>query len=68
MPMFTIMAYERWRKVLDRVRPPRPTEHEQDEARCLEAMQHWRDPEERLRTLSCRCSRHALIDDNPVSS
>jgi hypothetical protein len=43
----------------------RLTEVEQDEARCLEAMLHWRDPSERSRTLHRR--DHTLVDDNPAS-
>jgi hypothetical protein len=73
-PMFTIIAngpwrLPEWRKtgMLDRLRPLRVTEIEQDEERCLEAMLHWHDPTERLRTLRCRCSRHTLVDDNPAS-
>jgi hypothetical protein len=56
-----------WRKIdlFARWRPHCLTEVEQDEEHCLEAMLHWRDPAERLRTLQCR--RHALVDDNPAS-
>ena len=49
------------------VRPLRLTEIEQDEEHCLEAMSHWHDPEERLRTLRRRRPAHTLIDDNPAS-
>jgi hypothetical protein len=75
--MFTLIAHELWRLperktgLLDRLwrglRPPRLAEIEQDEDRCLEAMQHWHDPADRQRTLRCRCGRHALVDDNPAS-
>jgi hypothetical protein len=72
MPMFTIVGHKprpqpSWRKVdiFARLRPLRLTEVEQDEERCLEAMQHWHDPVERLRALRCR--RHTLADDNPAS-
>jgi hypothetical protein len=72
MPMFTIVSYmprppPEWRKVniFARMRPLRLTEVEQDEERCLDAMLHWRDPVERLRTLRRRS--HTLADDNPAS-
>jgi hypothetical protein len=55
----------RWRKTLAYTRQLRLTEVEQDEERCLEAMLHWHDPVERLRTLRRR--RHTLVDDNPAS-
>jgi hypothetical protein len=72
MPMFAtisemLRSQPTWRKadLLDRWRPQRLTEIEQDEEHCLDAMVHWRDPAERLRRLHCR--RHALVDDNPAS-
>jgi hypothetical protein len=43
------------------------TEIEQEEAHCLDAMLHWHDPEQRLRTVRCRCHTHTLVDDNPAS-
>jgi hypothetical protein len=36
-----------------------------EEERCLDAMLHWRDPIERLRTR--RRPRRTLVDDNPAS-
>jgi hypothetical protein len=36
-----------------------------EEERCLNAMLHWRDPIERLRTH--RRQRRTLVDDNPAS-
>jgi hypothetical protein len=36
-----------------------------EEERCLDAMLHWRDPVERLRTR--RRQRRTLVDDNPAS-
>jgi hypothetical protein len=51
--------------ILARIRPLRLTEIKQDEAQSLEAMLHWRDPVERLRTLRRR--NHTLVDDNPAS-
>jgi hypothetical protein len=72
MPMFAAIsgklhAAPTWRKIdaLARWRPHCQTEVEQDEEHCLEAMLHWRDPAERMRSLRCR--RHALVDDNPTS-
>jgi hypothetical protein len=45
------------------------TEHRGDEIdeeqRCLDAMLHWRDPIERLRTY--RRQRRTLVEDNPAS-
>ena len=71
-PMLTIVGLNprpqpSWRKVgiFARLRPLRFTEVEQDEEHCLEAMQHWHDPIERLRALRCR--GHTLVDDNPAS-
>jgi hypothetical protein len=63
----------------DRPRAPPPwrvtaalagiTEHRgeeiDEEKRCLDAMLHWRDPIERLRTR--RRPRRTLVDDNPAS-
>jgi hypothetical protein len=66
MPKFTIIAVGSWRKILDRLRSLPHTEIEQCEARSLEAMLHWRDPAERLRTFRCRHC-HTLADDNPAS-
>jgi hypothetical protein len=56
-----------WRKIdlFARWRPHCLTEVEQDEEHCLDAMLHWRDPDERSRMLQRR--RHALVDDNPAS-
>jgi hypothetical protein len=71
MPMFAMGEKPRtlplWRKidVFARLRPHCLTEIEQDEERCLEAMLHWHDPVERLKTLRRR--RHTLVDDNPAS-
>ena len=72
MPMFTIVGHRwrrlsEWRKIDIFARPRRLTEVEQDEERRLEAMLHWHDPEERLRTLRRRCHAHTLVDDNPTS-
>lgn len=67
MLTFTLIAQGPWRKILDKFRPLQPSEIEQREGRCLQAMLHWHDPDETLRTLRCRCSRHALVDDNPAS-
>src|ERR1700722_4041292 len=70
-PMFAmgekLRALPSWREidVFAKLRPHCMTEIEQDEEHCLEAMLHWRDPDERLRTLQRR--RHALVDDNPAS-
>ena len=71
MPMFAmgekLRALPSWREmdVFAKLRPHCLTEIEQDEEHCLDAMLHWRDPDERLRTLQRR--RHALVDDNPAS-
>jgi len=51
--------------ILSRIRGLRLTEVERDEEQSLEAMLHWRDPVERLRTLRRR--NHTLVDDNPAS-
>jgi hypothetical protein len=51
--------------ILARIRGLRLTEVERDEEQALEAMLHWRDPVERLRTLRRR--NHTLVDDNPAS-
>ena len=74
MPMFTIIAHGASRlplwgrtEILLRMRPLRLTEIEQEEEHRLEAMLHWHDPEERVRTFRCRCHAHTLIDDNPAS-
>jgi hypothetical protein len=50
-----------------RLRLLRLTEVEQDEERFLEAMLHWHDPVERLRTLRHGCQTRTLVDDNPAS-
>jgi hypothetical protein len=73
LPMFATLTdklrtQRSWRRadeLLAKMRPHCVTEIEQDEERCLEAMLHWHDPMERLRTFHCR--RHALVDDNPTS-
>ncbi len=74
MPMFRNIAQEVRRlpelgeiHILARMRAPRLTEIEQEEEHRLEAMLHWHDPDERVRTLRCRCHAHTLIDDNPAS-
>ena len=54
-----------WRKALARMRQVQVTEIEQNEERCLEAMLHWHDPVETLRTLRHRS--HTLVDGNPAS-
>ena len=51
--------------ILAQIRQHRVTDIEQEEEHCLEAMLHWRDPVERLRTLRRR--GHTLVDDNPAS-
>jgi hypothetical protein len=72
--MFRIVGYRPWppperfkANTFLRLRPLHLTEIEQDEERFLEAMLHWHDPEERLRTLRHRCHTHTLVDDNPAS-
>jgi len=72
MLKFTTVGYKprpppEWRgaNILARIRELRSTEIEYDEARSLEAMLHWRDPVERLRTLRRRS--RTLVDDNPAS-
>ena len=73
MPMFRNIAQElrllelREINILARIRSTRLTEIEQEEEHRLEAMLHWHDPEERVRTLRCRCHAHTLINDNPAS-
>ncbi len=57
-------APPQWRVILTRVRERRWTASE-EETLPLQAMVHWRDPTERLRTLRRR--RHGLLDDNPSS-
>jgi hypothetical protein len=37
------------------------------EGQGLEAMLHWRDPVERVRTRRRRQHAHTLVDDNPAS-
>jgi hypothetical protein len=73
-PMFTIVGHRprappEWFKVsvFVRSRPLCLSEVEQEEEHCLEAMLHWHDPEERLRTIRCRRHTHTLIDDNPAT-
>jgi hypothetical protein len=69
--MFTmgekLRALPLWREmdVFAKLRPHCLTEIEQDEEHCLDAMLHWRDPDEGLRLLRRR--RHAVVDDNPTS-
>jgi hypothetical protein len=71
MPKFMMIgAWPRppppWRKTLARIRQLRVMEIEQNEdEHGLEAMLHWREPVERLRTLRRGC--HTLVDDNPAS-
>ena len=74
MPMFRKIAEELRRlpelreiHILARMGAPRLTEIEQQEEHRLEAMLHWHDPEEKVRTFRCRCHAHTLIDDNPAS-
>jgi hypothetical protein len=67
---FTLIGAHRWppqRKanILDRIRQLRLADIGYDEERSPEAMLHWRDPVERLRTLRRR--NHTLVDDNPTS-
>jgi len=59
-----------WRVIVARVREHHWTEidpavHPREGEHPLEAMLHWHDPAERLRTLCCR--RESLLDDNPSS-
>ena len=56
-----------WRGTFGRMRQFHVTEIEQEEEYCLEAMLHWHDPAERLRTLRRRRHSHTLVDDNPAS-
>jgi hypothetical protein len=51
--------------VLSRIRQHRMTETGQ-ESQDFEAMLHWQDPVERLRTIR-RQHTHTLVDDNPAS-
>ena len=73
MPRFTFSVHQwprlpEWRQTgFFMRRPPCLSEIEQQEERCLEAMLHWHDPDERLRNLHCRCHTHTLVDDNPAS-
>ena len=55
-----------WRvsTILAGITQPRGEEID-EEQRCLDAMLHWRDPIERLRTH--RRQRRTLVDDNPAS-
>jgi hypothetical protein len=39
----------------------------EQEGQALEAMLHWQDPVERLRTIRRRQHIHTLVDDNPAS-
>lgn len=50
--------------ILAQIRQHRVTDIEQEEEHCLEAMLHWRDPVDSLRT---RRRGHTLVDDNPAS-
>jgi hypothetical protein len=59
-----------WHLIVSQVREYRWTEidpgvHTREGEHPLEAMVHWHDPAERLRTLRCR--RKSLLDDNPSS-
>ncbi len=63
-------APPQWRVILARFGEQHSKESEEGEfllnsAHALDAMLHWRDPVERLRTLRRR--RRTLIDDNPCS-
>jgi hypothetical protein len=49
-----------------RIRQRRMTETE-EEGHGFEAMLHWQDPVERLRTIRRRRHTHTLVDDNPAS-
>ncbi len=69
MSNLTIGAY--WRplrrnaNIIARIRQLRLADIGSDEERSPEAMLHWRDPVERLRTIRRR--NHTLVDDNPAS-
>ena len=65
MLTFTLVA-EACRKLVQR-QALRLTEIEDSEDRRLQAMSHWRDPDERLKALRCRCNSHTLLGDNPAS-
>jgi hypothetical protein len=52
--------------VLARIRKHRMTDSEQ-EGEGFEAMLHWQDPVERLRTIRRQQHTHTLVDDNPAS-
>ncbi|HKN30125.1 MAG TPA: hypothetical protein VJY34_20525 [Roseiarcus sp.] len=59
-----------WRVIVTQVREYHWTEidpavHPREGDHPLEAMLHWHDPAERLRTLRCR--RKSLLDDSPSS-
>ncbi len=59
-----------WRVIVTQVRECHWTEidpavHPREGDHPLEAMLHWHDPAERLRTLRCR--RKSLLDDSPSS-
>jgi hypothetical protein len=59
-----------WHVIVSQVREYRrieidPGVHPHEGEHPLEAMSHWHDPAERLRTLRCR--RKSLLDDNPSS-
>ncbi len=61
-----LLPERRKANILARIRQLRPMEIAQDEEQhSLEAMLHWRNPVERLRTLRRR--NHTLVDDNPAS-
>jgi hypothetical protein len=59
-----------WSVIVTKVRQYRRTEIDpgvdpREGEHPLDAMLHWRDPAERLRSLRCR--RKSLLDDNPSS-
>jgi hypothetical protein len=71
MPKFATITLE-WRlprwdaiHIVARTRLSPLSEIEREEERCLEAMQHWHDPGERMRNAGR--GRHSLVDDNPAS-
>jgi len=74
MPMLTFITHEwarlpEWRRIdfFMRLPPPCLSEIEQEEEHCLEAMAHWHDPGERLRSGQRRSHAHTLVEDNPAS-
>ena len=63
-------APRQWRVILTRIRVYHWTEVDQGDCsregeHSLDAMLHWRDPAQRLKTL--RRLRKSLLDDNPSS-